>query len=253
MVNQIERINELINNSNRIVFLGGAGVSVESGIPDFRSKDGLYNNVDKEFEGVEPEYLLSHSCFEIEPELFYSFYRKKMDTRGYEPNAAHKYLAALEKQGKLAAIVTQNIDGLHQKAGSRNVLEIHGTTSRCYCDSCGKRYPGDYIFKNTDKIPFCDCGGGRIRPAVTLYEENLPENTFIEAINEIEHADLLIVGGTSLKVQPAASLITHFYGDTIIVINKGGIEIQLGDSDIVVDNSIGTVFTKLAKMQGLEL
>lgn len=252
MVNQIERINELINNSNRIVFLGGAGVSVESGIPDFRSKDGLYNNVDKEFEGVEPEYLLSHSCLEIEPELFYSFYRKKMDTRGYEPNAAHKYLAALEKQGKLAAIVTQNIDGLHQKAGSKSVLEIHGTTSRCYCDSCSRQYPGDYIFKNTDKIPFCDCGG-RIRPAVVLYEENLPGLEYTTAINQIEQADLLIVGGTSLKVQPAASLISHFYGETIIVINKGGIEMQLGNDDIVVDDSIGAVFTELAKMQGLEL
>ena len=165
----IERLKELIDASDNIVFFGGAGVSTESGIPDFRSKDGLYNQHDVRFDMYQPEYLLSHSCLVYEPKVYYEFHRQKMDTRDIEPNNAHKYLAALEKTGKLKAVVTQNIDGLHQKAGSRTVYEIHGSALRNYCMKCGKEYPADYIFKSEEPIPKCDCGG-TIRPDITLYE-----------------------------------------------------------------------------------
>ena len=163
---EVKKLKELIDDSEKIVFFGGAGVSTESGIPDFRSKDGLYNQHDVRFDMYQPEYLLSHSCLVYEPKVYYEFHRQKMDTRNIEPNNAHKYLAALEKTGKLKAIVTQNIDGLHQKAGSKVVYEIHGSALRNYCMSCGKEYPADYIFESTEPIPKCSCGG--IRPPATL-------------------------------------------------------------------------------------
>lgn len=188
-------LQKYIEESNNIVFFGGAGVSTESGIPDFRSKDGLYNQHDIKFERYEPEYLLSKECLNNNPKVFYEFYRQKMDTRNAEPNITHKILAKLEQTGKLKAIVTQNIDGLHQKAGSKNVFEIHGTTQRNYCSKCGKEYPSDYLFKTDESIPKCECGG-LIRPDITLYGEQLPEKTVNGAVEAISEADCLIVGGT---------------------------------------------------------
>ncbi|MBQ2117440.1 MAG: NAD-dependent protein deacylase, partial [Clostridia bacterium] len=201
MDGKIERLRELIDGAENIVFFGGAGVSTESGVPDFRSKDGLYNQHDVRFDAYRPEYLLSHTCLVREPAVFFEFYRQKMDARGVRPNAAHYALAKLEREGKLKAIVTQNIDGLHQKAGSRTVWEIHGTTQRIYCMRCGKPYPADYLYDSPERIPRCSCGG-IVRCDVTLYEEALPEEAVENAIRAIRRADLLIIGGTSLTVYP---------------------------------------------------
>ena len=199
----IEELKKVIDESDNIVFFGGAGVSTESGVPDFRSKDGLYNQKDVRFDMYRPEYLLSHSCLMNEPKVYFEFHRQKMDTRDIEPNNAHKYLAKLEEFGKLRGVVTQNIDGLHQKAGSNKVYEIHGSALRNYCLKCGKKYPKDYIFETNEPIPHCDCGG-MIRPDITLYEEGLPEDAVSGAVNAIAKADVLIIGGTSLTVYPAA-------------------------------------------------
>jgi NAD-dependent deacetylase len=248
----ISRLKELIDDSERIVFFGGAGVSTESGIPDFRSKDGLYNQHDVRFDMYQPEYLLSHSCLVYEPKVYYEFHRQKMDTRNIEPNNAHKYLAALEKTGKLKAVVTQNIDGLHQKAGSKVVYEIHGSALRNYCMSCGKEYPEDYIFTSTEPIPKCSCGG-TIRPDITLYEEGLPDDQVDGAINAIASADMLIIGGTSLSVYPAASFINYFRGKNLVVINESEINVARAQNTLIIRQRIGKVFTELAALQGIEL
>ena len=245
-----EKLMNYIQESNNIVFFGGAGVSTESGIPDFRSKDGLYNQHDVQFEKYQPEYLLSKDCLRYNPEVFYEFYRQKMDARNIEPNITHKVLAQMEAAGKLKAVVTQNIDGLHQKAGSQNVYEIHGTTQRNYCDKCRKLYPSDFLFNTNDAVPRCECGG-QIRPDVTLYGENLPEDAVNLAVNAIRNADMLIIGGTSLQVYPACSYVTEFSGEHLVIINKEKISCPVNaDTDLVIIDSLGNVFAEVGKMFG---
>lgn len=240
-----EKLREYINKSNNIVFFGGAGVSTESGIPDFRSKDGLYNQHDIQFDQYKPEYLLSKECLYNNPKVFYEFYRQKLDTRDVEPNITHKVLAKMEAAGKLSAIVTQNIDGLHQKAGSKNVFEIHGTTQINYCSKCGKTYPADFLYEFKDSIPKCECGG-LIRPDVTLYGEDLPNAAVSGALSTISNADMLIVGGTSLQVYPAAQFITYFQGNHLVVINKEKLDIMLNpETDLMITDSLGNVFQEI--------
>lgn len=243
---KIKKLKTIIDGSDNIVFFGGAGVSTESGVPDFRSKDGLYNNRGVEFEKYPPEYLLSHSCLVNEPKVFFEFYRQKMDARNIQPNAAHLFLADLEKTGKLKAVITQNIDGLHQKAGSVNVYEIHGSTLHNYCTKCGKRYSENFIFDSTESIPLCPVCGGLVRCDVTLYEESLPEKAVHGAINAIANADVLIIGGTSLTVYPAASFIEYFRGKHLIVINKDPLSLRLDPlKDLEINAPIGEVFSAL--------
>jgi NAD-dependent deacetylase len=245
MTDSIAKLAEFIRGSNNIVFFGGAGVSTESGVPDFRSKDGLYNQHDVRFDRYQPEYLLSHDCLVHEPEVFFEFYRQKMDARHVEPNAAHKFLAELEKSGKLNAVVTQNIDGLHQKAGSKNVLEIHGTTQKNYCMKCGKRFDADYIYNSDERIPHCDCGG-TVRCDVTLYGESLPERAVRGAVDAIMSADMLIIGGTSLTVYPAASYVRYFAGKHLVIINKQHINYPLNpETDLEINEPIGQVFSQI--------
>ena len=215
-----EELNRIIAESKHIVFFGGAGVSTESGIPDFRSKDGLYNQHDVQFDRYTPEYLLSIDCLEDEPKVFYEFYMQKLNVDGIMPNKAHYKLAEMEKAGKLDGIITQNIDGLHQKAGSVNVQEIHGSTLRNYCSSCRTPYPEDFIFTSETPIPLCPKCKGMVRPDVTLYGESLPDRAWRESVNLIDNADCLIVGGTSLAVNPAASLVYHFTGKYLIIVNR---------------------------------
>ena len=248
----IEQLKDWIDQSSNIVFFGGAGVSTESGIPDFRSKDGLYNQHDVRFDKYQPEYLLSHSCLVREPKVYYEFHRQKMDTRNIEPNNAHKYLAKLEENGKLLGVVTQNIDGLHQKAGSRKVFEIHGSALRNYCMSCNKKYPADYIFESDEPIPKCSCGG-TIRPDITLYEEGLPDDQVRGAISALSKADMLIIGGTSLTVYPAASFIDYFDGKYLVIINQSDLSVRRADNTLIIKERIGEVFTQLAALQGMEL
>lgn len=207
-------LEKLIAESQRIVFFGGAGVSTESGIPDFRSVDGLYHQHYK----YPPEVMLSHTFFIQHPEEFYKFYRDKLIVKNVQPNAAHKRLAQLEKEGKITAVITQNIDGLHTAAGSQNVLELHGSTLRNYCMQCGKFYPVEAI-ADSEGIPRCTCGG-RIKPDVVLYEESLNQRTIEKSVEALSNADLLIVGGTSLTVYPAAGLLQYYGGKNIVVINK---------------------------------
>lgn len=252
MEEEVKKFIEWMDDSKNVVFFGGAGVSTESGIPDFRSKDGLYNQHDIRFDKYQPEYLLSHSCLIYEPKVYYEFHRQKMDTRDIEPNNAHKYLAALEETGKLKGIVTQNIDGLHQKAGSKVVYEIHGSALRNYCMSCGKEYPDDYIFESDEPIPKCSCGG-TIRPDITLYEEGLPEDQVSGAIDAISKADMLIIGGTSLTVYPAASFINYFRGRYLVIINESDIPVKRAENTLIIKEKIGKVFTKVAKLQGITL
>lgn len=242
-----DKLIEYIEESNNIVFFGGAGVSTESGIPDFRSKDGLYNQHDIQFDKYEPEYIFSRECLYNNPKVFYEFYRQNMDTRDIEPNITHNVLAKMERIGKLKAIVTQNIDGLHQKAGSKNVFEIHGTTQRNYCSKCKKEYSSDYIFTTNESIPKCECRG-QIRPDVTLYGEQLPENAVMCAINAIQKADMLIVGGTSLQVYPAANYVSYFIGKHLVVINREKIKVMLNDdTDLMIVDSLGNVFREIDK------
>ena len=236
-----EKINEfikIINESNNIVFFGGAGVSTESGIPDFRSKDGLYNQKYK----FPPEEILSHTFFMNNTGEFYKFYRDKMNSLKYEPNITHLKLAKLEKIGKLKAIITQNIDGLHQKAGSRVVYELHGSVLRNYCMKCKKAYSADYIFSN-ENIPICDCGG-LIKPDVVLYGEMLNDDIVSKSIEAIKNAEVLIIGGTSLTVYPANSLIYYFKGKKLILINKDFTQMD-NMVDLVINDSLGNVFKKL--------
>ncbi|MBQ1246828.1 MAG: NAD-dependent protein deacylase [Clostridiales bacterium] len=217
---KVAELNRIIRECKHIVFFGGAGVSTESGIPDFRSKDGLYNQHDVKFDRYSPEYLLSIDCLIDHPEVFYEFYRQKLNTAGIEPNRTHYKLAEMEKAGKLDGIITQNIDGLHQRAGSKNVQEVHGTTYRNYCMKCHEKYPYDFIFKSEGPIAKCPKCGGMVRPDVTLYGEGLPQTAWIESKRLVFRADCLIIGGTSLAVQPAASLAYDFSGKYLIVINR---------------------------------
>lgn len=238
MENKINELKKIIESSNNIVFFGGAGVSTESGIPDFRSKDGLYNQIYK----YPPEEILSHTFFENNPEEFYKFYKDKMNCLHYEPNITHKKLKELENNGKLKAIITQNIDGLHTKAGSKNVLELHGSIYRNYCLKCHKFYEPEFIFE-TEGIPKCTCGG-IIKPDVVLYEESLNEEILEKSICAIEQADVLIVAGTSLNVYPAASLINYFNGSHLVLINKESTPFD-SVATLVIYDSLGNVFKEL--------
>lgn len=226
-------LQKIIDDSKRIVFFGGAGVSTESGIPDFRSVDGLYNQRYK----FPPETIISHGFFERNPEEFFRFYRDRMIFPDAKPNAAHLKLAEWEKRGILSAVVTQNIDGLHQLAGSKNVIELHGSVHRNYCTKCGKFYPLSAVTE-TDGVPRCECGG-MIKPDVVLYEESLRSEDIENAISEISSADTLIIGGTSLVVYPAAGLVRYFNGKHLVVINKS--EINAGNAELVINDSIGKV------------
>ena len=237
--NKINKLTDFISESNSIVFFGGAGVSTESGIPDFRSKDGLYNQHDVEFDMYEPEYLLSEECLHHKPKVFFEFYRQKMDARNVKPNITHYMLARLEKLGKLDKIITQNIDGLHQKAGSSNVIELHGSVLRNYCERCHKFYGIDKII-NSEGVPMCDCGG-RIKPDVVLYEEGLDDNNITNAVNCIRQADMLIIGGTSLGVYPAAGLIDYYRGDKLVLINKSATPYD-NRADILINEPLADVF-----------
>lgn len=225
-----------INESRNIVFFGGAGVSTESGIPDFRSVDGLYH---QKYD-FPPETILSHSFYRGRTEEFYRFYRDKMLCLDAKPNAAHRKLAELEEAGKLKAVITQNIDGLHQAAGSKKVLELHGSVLRNYCEECGKFFDAQYI-KNSEGIPKCDACGGGIKPDVVLYEEGLDQDTLSEAIKCISEADMLIIGGTSLVVYPAAGLIDYYRGDKLVLINRSATG-RDSMADLVIQGSIGEIF-----------
>ncbi len=238
MDGKIVKLQELIDESSRIVFFGGAGVSTESGIPDFRGVDGLYNQK----YAFPPEEILSASFFRRRPEEFYRFYRDKLIVGNARPNAAHLYLAELERRGKLRAVVTQNIDGLHQAAGSKNVLELHGTLLKNYCVKCGKRYDADYVQKATD-VPRCSCGG-IVRPDIVLYEESLDSDVLTRAVTEISRADMLIIGGTSLAVYPAAGLVRYFGGRHLVLINKSPTSMD-GMAELVIADRIGEVFSQL--------
>lgn len=235
---KIEKLSALINNSDKTVFFGGAGVSTESGVKDYRSEDGLYKTV-REY-GVSPETILSHSFFVSKPDIFYDFYYKYFLEINVEPNKAHIALAEMEKKDRLSSVITQNIDGLHQKAGSKNVLELHGTTAVHYCMECGKPYPLDKLKALKGKVPYCEKCGGLVRPEVVLYEEPLNENVVEKAISEISTAELLIIGGTSLAVYPAAMYIRYFRGSHIVLINKGETDFD-SNADLVFRDSIGQV------------
>ena len=236
----VERFLQMVKESDNIVFFGGAGVSTESGIPDFRSVDGLYN---QKYD-YPPETILSHSFYMAKPEEFYRFYRDKMLCLDVKPNVTHEKLAQLEAAGKLKAVVTQNIDGLHQAAGSKRVLELHGSVHRNYCQRCGKLFDARYILESPDPVPVCDACGGKIKPDVVLYEEGLDDQTLQDAVYYISHADMLIIGGTSLVVYPAAGLVRYYRGHKLVVINKGTVGSDLG-ADLVIDGPIGQVFSQV--------
>lgn len=236
---KILKFKEIINNSNSIVFFGGAGVSTESGIPDFRSKDGLYNMKYK----YPPEQILSHTFFKENTEEFYKFYKDKLNSLKYEPNITHYALANLEKNGKLTSVITQNIDGLHQKAGSTRVHELHGSVLRNYCIKCHNFYDAEYVFNSKTIIPTCKCGG-IIKPDVVLYEEPLDNNVYEEALKDISHCDVLIIGGTSLAVYPASYLVRYFKGNHIILINKDKTPFD-SNADLVINDSLGNVFKNI--------
>lgn len=239
MESHIKKLQEIVNASNRTVFFGGAGVSTESGIPDFRSVDGLYH---MKYD-YPPETILSHTFFMRKPEEFYRFYHDKMLCLDAEPNAAHKKLAEMEQKGKLQAVITQNIDGLHQKAGSRQVLELHGSVHRNYCMKCGAFYDAAYI-KASEGIPRCEKCGGMIKPDVVLYEEGLDSDTLQSAVSFISQAEVLIIGGTSLAVYPAAGLIDYFRGSHLVVINKSATP-RDRSADLLIQGSIGEMLGSL--------
>ncbi|MBO5198668.1 MAG: NAD-dependent protein deacylase [Lachnospiraceae bacterium] len=238
MEDSMKQFAESVKESQNIVFFGGAGVSTESGIPDFRSEDGLYRQSYK----YPPETIISHSFFMRNPEEFYRFYKERMIYPDAKPNITHQMLARLEQEGRLKAIVTQNIDGLHQLAGSRNVLELHGSVHRNYCMRCGKFYDLDYVCQR-DGIPRCECGG-MIKPDVVLYEEGLDKQTLEDAIYFISHADMLIVGGTSLTVYPAAGLIQYYKGDKLVLINKSATP-RDDEADLLIRSGLGEAFASL--------
>lgn len=237
-MDSMEILKKWVADSNNIVFFGGAGVSTESGIPDFRSVDGLYS---QKFE-YPPEEIISHSFYERKPEYFFRFYREKMLPLGFEPNITHKVLARWEAEGKLQAVVTQNIDGLHQKAGSKRVYELHGSVLRNYCVKCGKFYPAEFI-KNSEGVPRCTCGG-IVKPDVVLYGESLDQTTIEKSVMTIANADMLIVAGTSLTVYPAAGLIRYYQGNRLVLINRDQTPYD-NIADLVLHESLGQVFSRL--------
>ena len=235
---EIEKLQQMIDESKRIVFFGGAGVSTESGIPDFRSVDGLYH---QKYD-YPPETILSHSFYMSKTKEFFKFYRDKMLCLDAKPNKAHLALAALERAGKLTAVITQNIDGLHQAGGSKRVLELHGSVLRNYCEKCGKFHDAQFILDSVE-IPLCECGG-RVKPDVVLYEEGLDQQTLQDSVRAIQEADLLIIGGTSLAVYPAAGLIDYYRGSKLVLINKTPTP-RDAMADLVITESIGEVFSKM--------
>ena len=235
----VDKFIDMVRHSDNIVFFGGAGVSTESGIPDFRSVDGLYNQKYK----YPPETILSHSFYVSQPEEFYRFYRDKMLCLDAQPNAAHIKLAELEKAGKLKAIVTQNIDGLHQKAGSKNVLELHGSVHRNFCQRCHKFFDAEYML-HSEGVPKCNACGGPIKPDVVLYEEGLDNDVIEQSLYYISHADMLIIGGTSLVVYPAAGLVRYYGGHKLVLINKSATDMDKS-ADLVINEPIGEVFSRI--------
>lgn len=241
MNDQIKELKRIIDESNNIVFFGGAGVSTESGIPDFRSANGLYNqDLGRE---VSPEEMISHTFYVNHPEQFFEFYRDKLIYEDAEPNACHKALAELEKQGKVKAVVTQNIDGLHQKAGSKVVYELHGSVMRNYCENCGTYYGIEKV-TGTDGVPRCDKCGGTVKPDVVLYEEGLDSDVIDGAVRAISEADTLIIGGTTLIVYPAAGFIHYFRGKNLVLINMSETSAD-GNADLVIREPIGKVFEEV--------
>ena len=238
-MSEIETLQKWIDESSRIVFFGGAGVSTESGVPDFRSVDGLYN---QKYD-YPPEEILSHTFYRRKPEEFYRFYRDKMIYTDALPNKAHLKLAELEEKGKLTAIVTQNIDGLHQAAGSKKVYELHGSVLRNYCENCGKFFDINYIIES-DGVPKCDKCNGPVKPDVVLYEEGLDSNTMNGALNAISNADMLIIGGTSLNVYPAAGLIDYYRGNRLVLINMSKTPMDY-KADLVIYDKIGKVLSQI--------
>ena len=238
MTETVKRLKELVDGSDNIVFFGGAGGSTESGIPDLRSTGGLYHQEWK----YPPEVILSHTFYESNPEEFFRFYRAKLLISGVKPNAAHYKLAEWEKAGKLKAIVTQNIDGLHQAAGSRRVLELHGSVHRNYCEKCGKFHSFDFMLHSSG-VPRCECGG-IVKPDVVLYEEGLDQKTLNDSVRAIAEADMLIIGGTSLNVYPAAGLINYYRGHKLVLINKSAVARDLA-ADLVITDPIGEVLGQL--------
>lgn len=235
----VDKFVDMVQHSDNIVFFGGAGVSTESGIPDFRSVDGLYNQKYK----YPPETILSHSFYVSQPEEFYRFYRDKMLCLDAQPNAAHIKLAELEQAGKLKAIVTQNIDGLHQKAGSKNVLELHGSVHRNFCQRCHKFFDAEYML-HSEGVPKCDACGGPVKPDVVLYEEGLDNDVIEQSLYYISHADMLIIGGTSLVVYPAAGLVRYYGGHKLVLINKSATDMDKS-ADLVINEPIGEVFSRI--------
>ena len=238
MTDQVRKLKDLVDGSDNIVFFGGAGVSTESGIPDFRSTGGLYHQQWK----YPPEVILSHRFYESNPEEFFRFYRAKMLAPDAKPNAAHRKLAAWEAAGKLKAVITQNIDGLHQAAGSSNVLELHGSVHRNHCEKCGKFYGLDYIL-STEGVPRCACGG-IVKPDVVLYEEGLDPQTLENSVRALADADMLIIGGTSLNVYPAAGLIRYYRGHKLVLINRSPVARDLA-ADLVITDPIGETLAEL--------
>ena len=235
---KLEILKQWIGESRRIVFFGGAGVSTESGIPDFRSTDGLYS---QKFD-YPPETIISHSFYLRKPEYFFRFYREKMLPLGFAPNITHRVLARWEQEGRLSAVVTQNIDGLHQKPGSQRVYELHGSVLRNYCTRCGKFHTAEFI-RDHEGVPKCDCGG-TVKPDVVLYEESLDGETLEKSVYAIENADLLIVAGTSLTVYPAAGLINYYRGDRLVLINRDATPYDTR-ADLVFHESLGDIFSQL--------
>lgn len=237
-MNNMELLRQWVSESRNIVFFGGAGVSTESGIKDFRSVDGLYS---QKFD-YPPETIISHSFYRKNPEYFFRFYREKMLPLGFQPNITHRTLAAWEDTGKLRAVVTQNIDGLHQKAGSHRVYELHGSVLRNYCERCGKFYPAEYV-RDAAGVPKCTCGG-TVKPDVVLYEESLPEDVVEKSVRAIGQADLFIVAGTSLTVYPAAGLLRYYRGDRLVLINRDDTPYD-SLANLVIHQSLGDVFSQL--------
>ncbi len=235
---KIQQLRRWINEAGNVVFFGGAGVSTESGIPDFRSVDGLYN---QKYD-YPPETIISHSFYKRDPEVFYKFYREKLNVFDALPNPAHKTLARLEREGKLSTVITQNIDGLHQKAGSEKVYELHGTLWRNYCDRCGKGYPARHIM-DTQGVTRCGCGG-LVRPDIVLYEEGLDDTVVSGAVHAIRKADVLIVGGTSLVVYPAAGLINYYRGSRLVLINRDPTPMD-SRADLIINGNIGEIMAQL--------
>ena len=238
MQKELQQLKEWIEESDNLVFFGGAGVSTESGIPDFRSEDGLYH---QQYQ-YPPETIISHSFYQRDPEEFYRFYKDRMIFRDAKPNAAHLALAKLEQQGKLKAVITQNIDGLHQAAGSREVLELHGSIHRNYCTRCGRFYGLEAVM-HADGVPRCECGG-IVKPDVVLYEEGLDMETMNKSVSYIREADVLIVGGTSLMVYPAAGLIDYYRGRKLVLINQSATAVD-GRADLVINGKIGEVLSQV--------